>query len=59
MLMRLERILVPTDFSEISLAAFQDAVQLIKHTQIELYHLHVVDSHDQVNRAKLKLDLMA
>jgi nucleotide-binding universal stress UspA family protein len=57
--MRLERILVPTDFSEISLAAFQDAVQLTKHTQIELYHLHMVDSHDQVDRAKLKLDFMA
>jgi len=57
--MRLERLLVPTDFSEISLAAFHDAVHLTKNTQIELYHLHVVDSHDRVDRAKLKLDSMA
>lgn len=53
--MRLKRILVPTDFSPISLSAFDDAVKLALQTDLELYHLHVVDSQDQVDTARKKM----
>lgn len=53
--MRLERILVPTDFTPISLSALDDAVKLATQTDLELYHLHVVDSNKEVDKARAKL----
>ena len=57
--MRLKRILVPTDFSPISLSAFDDAVKLALQADIELYHLHVVDSQKLVERGRMQLQAIS
>jgi len=57
--MRLERLLVPTDFSEISIAAFNDAVILATNTHLELYHLHIVDKQEQVDKARVELEMIS
>jgi len=57
--MRLERLLVPTDFSEISLAAFNDAVILATHSELNLYHLHIVDNQKQVHKARIELEVIS
>ena len=42
-MLKLKKILYPTDFSEYSLAALQYAVSIAKQNNAELYCLHVVD----------------
>jgi nucleotide-binding universal stress UspA family protein len=49
--MRLERILIPVDFSERSRAAFRYAVQLARATHAQLDLLHVVPSPTRVRAA--------
>ena len=57
--MKLERLLVPTDFTETSLSAFQDAVLLATQSQVELFHLHIVDSQDAVDKARIQLEMLS
>ena len=40
---KVERILVPIDFSEESAAALRDAVSLVRETKAKLIALHVID----------------
>ncbi len=57
--MKLERLLVPTDFTETSLSAFYDAVLLATQSQVELFHLHIVDSQDEVDKARIDLETLS
>jgi len=57
--MRLKSLLVPSDFSKISLAALNDAVVLATHSKLDLYHLHVVDNQKQVDKARTELKIIS
>jgi len=53
--MKLERLLVPTDFSDVAECAFMDAIEFAKHSDVEVCHLHVVESRDEVEYARRRL----
>ena len=50
------KLLVPTDFSEVSHSAIQHSVKFASIIDAELILLHIVNSRDDVSSAKDKLE---
>lgn len=57
--MKIKRLLVPTDFTEVSLSTLQNAASLAERASAKLCQLHIVESQSEVPQARRRLEAVS
>lgn len=57
--MKIRRLLVPTDFTKVSLSTLQNAASLAERASAQLCQLHIVESQSKVPKARRQLEAIS